>query len=151
MTAITPVHANENSVKTSSSQLTFSVYKDPNCGCCGNWVKHMKANNFNLNVHNATNLDEIKAEQGIAPRYRSCHTAITNTGYVFEGHVPAKFILKFLQNPPLNAIGLSVPAMPMGAPGMEMGDRFLAYRILLLNKDGSSSVYATIKNKKEQQ
>ena len=82
--------------------------------------------------------------------YQSCHTAVSQSGYVFEGHVPAKFIQQFLQNPPKNALGLAVPAMPLGAPGMEMGDRFLPYRIMLLNQNGSATLYATVNNAKEQ-
>ena len=73
---------------------------------------------------------------------RSCHTAVTSDGYVFEGHVPAKYIAQFLANPPSEAIGLAVPGMPMGSPGMEYQNKFSPYQVMQINKDGSTAVYA---------
>ena len=75
---------------------------------------------------------------------RSCHTAVTTDGFVFEGHVPAKYMAKFLENPPKGAIGLAVPGMPMGSPGMEYQNKFMPYQVMQLNKDGSTAVYADI-------
>ena len=95
-------------------------------------------------------MSDIKEDRGIAPNYRSCHTAESNDGYVFEGHVPAKYIKQFLADVPKDSIGLSVPAMPVGTPGMEVDDRFMPYQILLLKEDGSSSVYAEIASYEEQ-
>ena len=79
-----------------------------------------------------------------------CHTIISQDGYVFEGHVPVKYMDKFLQNPPKDAIGLATPGMPMGSPGMEMGDQFSPYTIMLIKKDGSTAPYASIKQANEQ-
>ena len=90
-------------------------------------------------------LSEIKADFGIEGKYRSCHTGnvVTEKGsFVFEGHIPAKHIKAFLASPPENAIGLSVPGMPIGSPGMEVGDRKDYYQVLVMYKDGSSSVFA---------
>ena len=83
----------------------------------------------------------------IKPEYRSCHTSVSNNGFIFEGHIPAKYITKFLLEDHPNAIGLSVPGMPLGSPGMEFDDRFTPYNILILYKDGSSEVYAEILSK----
>ena len=74
---------------------------------------------------------------------QSCHTGVSADGYFFEGHIPAKFVTAFLANPPENAAGLAVPGMPAGSPGMEMGDRFNPYSVILVKKDGTTEVYAT--------
>ena len=81
---------------------------------------------------------------GIAPRFRSCHTAVTEEGYAFEGHVPAKLVQRFLDNPPEAALGLAVPGMPAGSPGMEMGDRVDQYSVFILYKDGRSEHFAEV-------
>ena len=101
-------------------------------------------------IHNSKKLAEFKEEKGIAPKFRSCHTAVSKDGYVFEGHIPAKFIQQFLNEKPEGAIGLSVPGMPLGSPGMEVGNKFSPYQVLQLNIDGSSSIYASINNAQEQ-
>ncbi len=95
-------------------------------------------------------LAALKQSKLIAPRYRSCHTAVSEQGYIFEGHVPAKFIAQFLATPEQDALGLAVPAMPVGSPGMEMGDKFMPYQVLLLRDDGSHTVYAHINRYEEQ-
>jgi hypothetical protein len=128
----------------------LDVYKHPSCGCCGKWIDHLNSNGLTTGIHNRTSLAEFKGEKGIAPKYRSCHTAVTKDGYVFEGHVPAKYIQQFLNEKPEGVIGLSVPGMPMGSPGMEAGNKFSPYQVLQLNVDGSSSIYASINNAQEQ-
>ncbi|MCF7982005.1 MAG: hypothetical protein K9K86_08470 [Pseudomonadales bacterium] len=90
-----------------------------------------------------SNVSAIKAKYGIEPRYRSCHTAVVD-GYVFEGHIPAHVIRQFLTEKPQNVIGLSVPGMSAGSPGMEVGDRHDSYDVLLLKQDGSTQVYVYI-------
>jgi hypothetical protein len=132
------------------SPVLLDVYKSPSCGCCKKWIAHLEESGFQSKAHNRNDVSSIKQEKGIAPRYRSCHTAISKEGYAFEGHVPAKFIEQFLSENHQNVIGLSVPAMPVGTPGMEMGDKFMPYHVLLLKKDGSSEVYAKINSYKEQ-
>ncbi|CAA0080133.1 Uncharacterised protein [Zhongshania aliphaticivorans] len=129
---------------------TLQVYKSPSCGCCGKWVEHLNSEGLSTEVHNSDRLAEIKAELGITPSLQSCHTAVTDSGYVFEGHIPARLIKQFLAKPPQNAIGLTVPNMPMGSPGMEMGEHFQAYQVLQINKDGSQEVYAKINHKDQQ-
>ena len=121
------------------------VHKTPTCGCCRMWVEHLKMNGLKANTQDHENLDEIKKMYGIKPQYRSCHTAVSKDGYIFEGHIPSKYITQFLSENHPNAIGLSVPGMPMGSPGMEVGDRFMPYDVLILYKDGSSNVFAEVR------
>ena len=132
---------------SSSSQNKFSllVHKTPTCGCCKKWVKHLEANNFSTMIKDHQNLQKVKEQHSIKPKYQSCHTAVSQDGYVFEGHIPSKFIKQFLANPEANAIGLSVPGMPLGSPGMEVEGRFMPYDVLVLYKDGSSKVYAEVR------
>jgi hypothetical protein len=135
--------------------LAMLVDKDPNCGCCVDWIKHMQAQGYDMETVHPENLSAIKTELNISPDLRSCHTAVTQSAingkqYLFEGHVPAKYVQQFLANPPEGAIGLSVPAMPVGTPGMEMGDKFMPYQIIILNDDGSRSVYAQIADYQQQ-
>lgn len=124
--------------------VMLDVYKSPTCACCGKWVEHMASNGFYAQTHDTADLAAIKTQYGISPQYRSCHTAVSSQGHVFEGHVPARFIHQFLGESHDNAIGLAVPAMPLGSPGMEVGDKFMPYQVLILNKDGSSEVYANV-------
>ena len=113
-------------------------------GLCLPFATHQPFNYFDHRRKNYDDLSGIKARYGISPQYYSCHTAVSEQGYAFEGHIPAKYIRQFLAESHPDAIGLSVPAMPLGSPGMEVEDRFMPYDILLLNKDGSASVYAHI-------
>ncbi len=126
------------------------VYKSPTCGCCGDWIKHMEGAGFALKSEHPEDLAGIKTQLGIAENVRSCHTAVSPQGYVFEGHIPARLIQQFLASPPEDAIGLSVPGMPVGSPGMESGDRFMPYQVMLLRRDGSTAVYASINTLEEQ-
>jgi len=129
-------------------RISLDVYKSPTCGCCGKWVAHVEASGFEAALHHPTDLNKLKADKGISPRYQSCHTAISQDGYAFEGHIPADVIQRFLANPPSDAIGLAVPGMPVGSPGMEMGNRHDEYDVLLLSKDGSDTVYEHIGGKR---
>ena len=132
--------------ENSSTKNKFSllVHKTPTCGCCKKWVKHLEDNSFTAMVKDHQNLQEIKEQHSIKPKYQSCHTAVSEEGYVFEGHIPSKFIKQFLAGPEADAIGLSVPGMPLGSPGMEVQGRFTPYDVLLLHQDGSSKVYARV-------
>jgi hypothetical protein len=136
--------AAHGSVSAQQPLPELTVLKSPTCGCCVKWMDHLHDHGFATSVDEPDNLAERKTQLGIAPQYRSCHTGISAQGYVFEGHVPSKFIHEFLASPPEGAIGLSVPGMPVGSPGMEMGERFMQYQVLVLNEDGSSEVYAQV-------
>lgn len=142
-----------SSAKTEMTEMTekvLTVYKNPSCGCCKKWVTHVEKSGFETVTHDRNDLSGLKSAKGIEPIYRSCHTAVSKNGYVFEGHVPAKYIQQFLVEKPENALGLSAPGMGAGSPGMEMGDKFMPYKVLLLKKDGSSEVYASMNSYKEQ-
>jgi Cu/Ag efflux protein CusF len=117
------------------------VWKDPNCGCCQVWVEHLQANGFKVEVRDVGNTAARK-RLGMPEPLGSCHTA-TVGGYVIEGHVPAADIHRLLKERPV-ALGLSVPGMPIGSPGMdgpEYKGRQDAYDVLLVQKDGSARSY----------
>ncbi|MGZ5918067.1 MAG: DUF411 domain-containing protein [Methyloceanibacter sp.] len=118
------------------------VWKSATCQCCGNWVKHLEANGFavTVNATEPTALQRLKAEAGIPAKLASCHTAKIG-GYVIEGHVPATDIKRLVAEKP-EAIGLTVPGMPQGSPGMEQGGTFEPYDVLLVKKDGTTEIFA---------
>ena len=135
----------EQEYTSAQNKFSLLVHKTPTCGCCKKWVKHLEDNSFSTMIKDHQNLQKIKTQYSIKPKYQSCHTAVSKEGYIFEGHIPSKFIKNFLADPEPNAIGLSVPGMPLGSPGMEVEGRFMPYDVLVLYKDGSSKVYAEIK------
>ena len=114
------------------------VYKDPECGCCGAWVDHMKANGFSVTVHDVRDMAPHKQKLGVPERLASCHTAVVD-GYTIEGHVPASEVKRLLKERP-KAKGLAVPGMPQGSPGMETG-KLDPYDVLLFDTGGRTSVY----------
>ena len=116
------------------------TYKDPSCGCCGSWVSHMRDNGFAVTVHDVEDMDVIKSKAGIPDDLASCHTAYIGD-YLVEGHVPAADIKRMLAERP--AIhGLSVPGMPMDAPGMDGGSGE-PYTVLTFDLTGETSVFAS--------
>lgn len=119
------------------------VWKSPTCGCCGDWIEHLKASGFQVKVNEVPNAAPVRARLGVAERYGSCHTALVD-GYALEGHVPAREIHRLLKEKPA-AIGLAVPGMPIGSPGMDgpaYNGRKDPYDVLLIQKGGSAKVYA---------
>ncbi len=122
--------------------LTMSVKKTASCGCCQIWVDYLKAAGFQVQTENMVmgQLMKFKLDHGITHKHASCHTGRIS-GYTVEGHVPVKEIKRLLRERP-NAVGLSVPGMPIGSPGMEVGSQRDAYDVLLIKKDGSSEVFA---------
>ena len=142
--------ASENVNAQSIDDITLNVYKEETCGCCVGWIAHMDQRGFDSSVFHPTDIYAVQEELGVLPKWQSCHTAVSKDGYLFEGHIPAKYISQFLASPPADALGLAVPGMPMGSPGMEIGDRFNSYDVILMKKDGTSEVYATVKTQAEQ-
>lgn len=120
--------------------LNIKVYKSPTCGCCGDWIDHLEENGFEVDVTDTNDMNTIKQDAGLTPQLASCHTAFIDD-YVIEGHVPATDIRRLVEKKPM-AHGLSVPGMPAGSPGMEMGDRKDNYQVLLFNKAGQTRVFA---------
>jgi len=111
----------------------------------------MEANGFTIKAVNKIDMMGIKSEHGIEGRLQSCHTAVdTASGHVFEGHVPAGAVRQFLVNPPEGARGLTVPGMPAGSPGMEMGTRFDQYQVVQINRDQPPSLYMNVRSQADQ-
>ncbi len=126
-----------------TSATSIEVWKSPTCGCCGKWVKYLETNGFDVTAHNvgSSALEKIKRQAGIEENIASCHTAKID-GYVIEGHVPAEDIKRLIAEHP-DAVGLTVPNMPIGSPGMEQPDGDAEpYDVLLVKKDGSLDVFA---------
>ena len=119
----------------------LQVWKDPNCGCCGDWVKHLQSNGFLVQVIDTGNVAARK-RLGMPDALGSCHTARVG-GYVIEGHVPAADILRLLREKP-DALGLAVPGMPIGSPGMD-GPEYKGRRdpdaVLLVSRGGATRVF----------
>lgn len=122
---------------------TIRIMKSPTCGCCTAWADRLAAAGFQTEVRNVADeeLWAMKERLGITSDLSSCHTAMAG-GYVIEGHVPAGDIKRLLAEQPA-AIGLTVPGMPIGSPGMEMGDEREAFDTLLILADGTTEVFAS--------
>lgn len=122
---------------------TVTVWKTPTCGCCKDWVIHLRKEGFNVVANDVPDTAPIRQKLGLPAKFGSCHTAQVG-GYVIEGHVPASEVKRLLREKPA-AIGLAVPGMPVGSPGMEMKGDMLgvrdAYDVMLVTRDGSSRVY----------
>lgn len=130
------------------SKPLVEVWKSPTCGCCNDWIKHLEANGFRVKGYDKGNI-AMRKELGMPMKYGSCHTAKVD-GYVIEGHVPAREIHRLLKERP-KALGLSVPDMPIGSPGMdgpEYGGQVDPYDVLLVQRNGSASVFAAYRNTK---
>ena len=123
----------------------ITVHKDPNCGCCGGWVDHLRASGFQAQVFESAAVNRVKAQLGVPHELASCHTAEI-AGYVIEGHVPADAITKLLSERP-NVRGLAVPGMPAGSPGM--GGEPEAYDVVAFAADGKTRVFGRYKAARE--
>ena len=119
----------------------MTVYKDPNCGCCTEWVSHVRKAGFVVTVRDTADMSTVKASFGVPAALESCHTARVGS-YAIEGHVPADLIQRLLREQPV-ARGLAVPGMPMGSPGMEQGAQKDAYDVVLFDKAGKTRIFAS--------
>jgi hypothetical protein len=131
-------------VRATSPEVThIELWKDPSCGCCQDWVVHMQANGFAFTVHETGNTG-ARSRLGLPQKLGSCHTALV-AGYVIEGHVPAADVRRLLRQKP-QALGLAVPGMPVGSPGMDgpaYGNRRDPYDVLLVARDGRTTVFSS--------
>jgi hypothetical protein len=121
----------------------IEVWKSPTCGCCKAWIDHLKANGFDVVAHDVDGPADMRRRLGMPDSYGSCHTARVGD-YLVEGHVPAADIHRLLAAAP-RAVGLAVPGMPVGSPGMEMGDRRDPYDVLLVQPDGGAKVWRSVR------
>jgi hypothetical protein len=131
------------SAQMRSGKPRVEVWKDPNCGCCDDWIIYLEKHGFEVRPHNTGNI-AARQRLGMPDALGSCHTALVG-GYVIEGHVPAAEIHRLLEERP-QALGLSVPGMPIGSPGMDgpiYGGRQDPYHVLLVQRDGSRRVFAS--------
>ncbi len=122
---------------------TVVVYKSPTCGCCGAWANQMRMAGFRVQEKPVQNLMQVKQEHGVPQALLSCHTAVVE-GYVIEGHVPPEQVQRLLDERPEGVVGLAVPGMPVGSPGMEAPGRGVEpYSVLAFDGQGNTEVYAT--------
>ena len=123
-------------------QPTIDVYKTATCGCCSKWVEHLKNAGFIVRATNRDDLPELKVKHKVPRGVQSCHTAVVD-GYVVEGHVPASDVQRLLKERPA-VVGLAVPGMPIGSPGMEMNGRSVQpFDVVAFDKDGRTRVFAS--------
>ena len=127
-------------VQAKSDKPLVTVYKSPTCGCCTKWVEHLESNGYEVEAHDMNNVSPMKQRLGLPQALASCHTAVVG-GYVVEGHVPADVIDALLEEKPEDVVGIAVPGMPIGSPGME-GPNPQSYDIIAFDTDGSQRVYA---------
>jgi hypothetical protein len=127
----------------SSPDKVVTVWKTPSCGCCKDWVIHLRKEGFHVVTNDVSDTAPVRQKLGLPAKFGSCHTAQVG-GYVLEGHVPAREVKRLLRENPV-AIGLAVPGMPVGSPGMEMRGEMLgvrdAFDVLIVTADGNSRVY----------
>ncbi|MEX0772238.1 MAG: DUF411 domain-containing protein [Balneolales bacterium] len=131
--------SNPDTETATKKDLEITMYRADGCNCCIKWSDYLITEGFTVNEQLVGNLSEIKSDNNIPSELESCHTA-TIDGYVVEGHVPAEDIRRLVSEQP-DAIGISVPKMPMGSPGME-GPREDPYNVILFGDAGNHTIYA---------
>ena len=119
----------------------ITVYKDPSCGCCTKWVEHLRAAGLKPAVRDRSDMDALKDSLGVPVALRSCHTAVAGK-FVIEGHVPAEDLKRLVARAPKGVLGIAVPDMPAGAPGMELPGRRDRYDVIAFASNGTTSVFA---------
>jgi hypothetical protein len=117
----------------------ITVYRSPTCSCCGNWIDHLKQNNFVIKDIMSDDMKAIKSKHGVSDEMSSCHTALVD-GYVVEGHVPADDIKALIKAKP-KVVGIAVPQMPTGTPGMEMGGKKDPYNVVSFDRANNYQVF----------
>jgi hypothetical protein len=138
--SLTTAAARIPGVSTGTKKPTITVYKDPACGCCKNWIAYLQKHGYTVDAKDSPNMSEIKHSLGVPDGLTACHTAVVN-GYLIEGHVPAEDIDRLLSQKPTVA-GIGVPGMPMGSPGMDGGVK-QHYQVLSFDRKGKTKVFAS--------
>lgn len=124
---------------TALADAVIDVHRDANCGCCKGWIKHLEAEGFKVNDHVEADMASVKTKLGVLVALGSCHTGVID-GKFIEGHVPAEQVRQLAKRDDLK--GAAVPRMPIGSPGMEMGDKRDAYEVIGVKADGATEVLA---------
>jgi hypothetical protein len=125
---------------SAAKPTAVTVYKDAGCGCCALWGKHLEQAGMAVTYVNSTDLPAIRAKYKVPGTLQSCHTAVVD-GYVVEGHVPAADIRRLLTTRP-KVLGIAVPGMPLGSPGMEQGSRRDSYAVMTFDASGKTTIFA---------
>lgn len=137
------VVSTQSGKSATAGKPSVAVFKSPTCGCCAKWNEHMTAAGYTVNSRDTTDMNAVKDEHRVPSALRSCHTALV-AGYVIEGHVPQDVVAKLLAERPAGIVGIAVPGMPAGSPGMESADGFKTpYQVMAFTQDGQSRVYAS--------
>lgn len=124
-----------------ATSFSLAVFKSPTCGCCEKWIESFDGD-ITIQAHNTDQMAMVKQKAGIPQQASSCHTAVSNSNFVYEGHVPTAMVKAYENGKrSKNGRGLVVPGMPIGSEGMEMGNRFDAYIVYELLEDGGAKVY----------
>jgi len=129
----------DTALETHLGSKEIKVYRNPNCNCCHKWIKHLESHEFNVIDMLTHDMASVKEAAQLPKQMSSCHTAVID-GYIIEGHVPADDIKRLIMSKP-DVAGLSVPQMPVGSPGMEMGERKDDFVVFSFTKDGKFSVF----------
>lgn len=127
-----------------ASSFSLTVFKSPSCGCCGKWINAFDSE-VSIETHNTDQMAMVKQKAGIPQKASSCHTAVSDSSFVYEGHVPTAMVKAYESGERSeNGRGLVVPGMPVGSEGMEMGNRFDPYVVYEILGDGSAKVYREV-------
>ena len=130
-----------NLPSTHAEMAGITVYKTPACGCCVDWIRHLRDNGFTVRVIDVPSTVPAREQFGVPHQLGSCHTGVFGNYWV-EGHVPADLVQELMHEKPDDILGIAAPGMPMGSPGME-GPNPVEYQILAYDRNGKVSVYAT--------
>jgi len=134
--AVTLLTALAACTSTAEAAATYTMYRDPQCGCCENWAAHIRSNlKARVAIVDAPDMGRVKDAKSVPQNLRSCHTMMAD-GYVIEGHVPARDVARLLRQKPPGVSGLAVPGMPLGAPGMDMGNQTQHYQVIAFGPRG---------------
>jgi len=125
-----------------TTPTSITVYRDANCQCCHHWIVHLENHGFEVIDQLSNNMNTVKQQLGLPAQMASCHTAVVGD-YLIEGHVPADDIKQLLRDQPTDIKGLSVPQMPVGTPGMEMGERKDNFIVFSFSEAQAFEVYNT--------
>ncbi len=135
---LAPVLMTLAACSSAAQAAAYTMFKDPNCGCCDEWAEHVREGmHAEVSVTQSADMAGVKDMHGVPAELRSCHTMIVE-GYVIEGHVPAADIARLLEERPAGVVGLAVPGMPIGSPGMEMGNQVQPYQVIAFGEAGYS-------------
>src|SRR5215208_196859 len=124
-----------------AQSLQGTLYKNAYCTCCEGHAAYLKEQGINVGIKVVDDLSAFNSKAGMPTKYEGCHTIMLN-GYAIEGHVSGEIIEKLMKEHPADVVGISLPGMPLGVPGME-GKKEGPYQVFAIHKDGSATVYAT--------